>query len=69
VADIFVSYTSSDYDSAVWIFNELKELEHTPHIHDAEIKGGDDIYAWMERRHDEADHVLCVVSDEYLKAP
>jgi tetratricopeptide (TPR) repeat protein len=23
----------------------------------------------MERRHDEADHVLCVVSDEYLRAP
>src|ERR1700691_3818650 len=23
----------------------------------------------MEKRHDAADHVLCVVSDEYLKAP
>ena len=36
------------------------------------IQAGDDIYAWMERRHDAADHVLCVVSDEYLddlKAP
>ena len=48
---------------------ELKALGHTPHIHEWEIKGGDDIYAWMEARHDAADHVLCVVSDEYLKAP
>jgi hypothetical protein len=23
----------------------------------------------MEQRHDAADHVLCVLSDEYLKAP
>jgi hypothetical protein len=34
-----------------------------------EINGGDDIYAWIERHHDAADHVLCVVSDEYLRAP
>jgi tetratricopeptide (TPR) repeat protein len=69
VADIFISYTSSDRDWAFWIEQELKTLGHAPHIHEWEIKGGDDIYAWMERRHDAADHVLCVVSDEYLKAP
>ncbi|MGD1037186.1 MAG: FxSxx-COOH system tetratricopeptide repeat protein [Roseiarcus sp.] len=69
MADIFVSYTSSDRDWAQWIGVELEKLGHTPHIHDWEIKGGDDIYAWMERRHDAADHALCVVSDEYLKAP
>jgi len=69
MADIFVSYTSSDRDWAFWIAKELKTLGHTPHIHEWEIKGGDDIYAWMETRHDAADHVLCVVSDEYLKAP
>jgi tetratricopeptide (TPR) repeat protein len=69
VADIFISYTSSDRDWAFWIAEELKKLDHTPHIHEWEIKGGDDIYAWMEARHDAADHVLCVVSEEYLKAP
>jgi Tfp pilus assembly protein PilF len=69
VSDIFVSYTSSDRDWAHWIARELEALGHVPHIHEWEIKGGDDIYAWMERRHDAADHVLCVVSDEYLKAP
>jgi tetratricopeptide (TPR) repeat protein len=69
MADIFVSYTSSDRDWAFWIAKELATLGHTPHVHDWEIKGGDDIYAWMERHHDAADHVLCVVSDEYLKAP
>jgi hypothetical protein len=69
MADIFVSYTKSDRDWAFWLAAELKELGHTPRIHEWEIKSGDDIYAWMETHHDAADHVLCVVSDEYLKAP
>jgi TIR domain/NB-ARC domain len=69
VADIFISYTSSDRDRAFWIAKELEALGHTSHVHEWEIKGGDDIYAWMEQRHDAADHVLCVVSDDYLKAP
>jgi tetratricopeptide (TPR) repeat protein len=69
MADYFISYTSSDRDWAQWIGKELEALAHTPHIHEWEIKGGEDIYAWMEARHDAADHVLCVVSDEYLKAP
>jgi tetratricopeptide (TPR) repeat protein len=69
MADIFISYTASDRDWAFWIAKELEALKHTPHIHEWEIKNGDDIYAWMESRHDAADHVLCVVSDDYLKAP
>src|SRR5580692_8856949 len=69
VADIFVSYTGSDRDWAFWIGNELRALGHVPHIHEWEIGSGEDIYAWMEQRHDAADHVLCVISDEYLKAP
>jgi tetratricopeptide (TPR) repeat protein len=69
VADIFISYTSSDRDWAFWIAKELEALGHVPHVHAWEIKGGDDIYAWMQQRHDAADHVLCLVSDEYLKAP
>jgi hypothetical protein len=69
VADIFISYTSSDRDWALWIAEELKLLGHVPRVHEWEIAGSADIYAWMEVRHDAADHVLCVVSDEYLKAP
>ena len=69
MADLFISYTSSDQDWAHWIARELKVLGHVPHVHEWEIRGGDDIYGWMERRHDAADHVLCVISDEYLKAP
>jgi TIR domain len=69
MADIFVSYTQSGHDWAFWLAAELKELGHTPRIHESEIKGGDDIYAWMEAHHDAADRVLCVISDEYLKAP
>jgi hypothetical protein len=67
VADIFVSYTSSDRDWAFWIAKELAALDHKPHIHEWEVGPGADIYAWMEARHDAADYVLCVVSDEYLK--
>jgi hypothetical protein len=69
MADIFISYTASDRDWAFWIAKELDALGHVPHVHEWEIRSGDDIYAWMEARHDAADHVLCVVSDDYLKAP
>ncbi|MCF4130278.1 FxSxx-COOH system tetratricopeptide repeat protein [Methylobacterium sp. SyP6R] len=69
MADIFVSYTASDRDWAFWIGKQLEALGHIPYIHEWEITAGDDIYAWMEQRHDAADRVLCVVSDEYLKAP
>ena len=69
MADIFVSYTSSDREWAHWIALELEELGHVAHVHEWEIDGSESIYAWMEKRHDAADRVLCVVSDEYLKAP
>jgi len=69
MADFFISYTSSDRDWAHWIGKELTALGHVPHIHEWEIEGGGDIYGWMEKRLDAADHVLCVISDEYLRAP
>jgi tetratricopeptide (TPR) repeat protein len=69
LADIFVSYTSSDREWAHWIALELEKLDHVARVHEWEITGSDDIYAWMEKRHDAADRVLCVVSDEYFKAP
>lgn len=69
MADIFISYKSSDRDWAFWIANELERLGHVPHVHDWEVKAGSDIYDWMERRHDAADHVLCVISDDDDKAP
>ena len=69
MADIFISYTSSDREWAFWIARELEALGHTPRVHEWEINAGADIYHWMEQRHDAADHVLCVISDDYLKAP
>jgi hypothetical protein len=69
MADIFVSYTSSDKDWAEWIGHELIRLGHEPHLHDWEISGGGDLAEWMEKRHDEADHVLSVVSKTYLGKP
>jgi tetratricopeptide (TPR) repeat protein len=69
VADIFVSYTSSDRDWAFWIGQELLKLGHAAHLHEWEIGAGGDISRWIEERHDNADHILCVVSEAYLKAP
>ena len=66
MADIFVSYTSSDRDWAFWIGKELQKLGHAPHTHEWEIAAGGNIAAWMEERHDKADHILCVVSGVYL---
>jgi tetratricopeptide (TPR) repeat protein len=67
--DFFISYTSADRYWAHWIGKELTALGHVAHVHEWEIEGGDDIYGWMEKRLDAADHVLCVISDDYLKAP
>jgi hypothetical protein len=69
MADIFVSYTSSDRDWAFWIAQELETLGHVPHIHAWEIPAGGDIMAWMEERHHAADHILSVVSKAYLEKP
>ena len=69
MSDIFVSYTSSDRDWAHWIALELRALGDVPHVHEWEIGKGADILAWMEQHRAAADHVLCVVSEEYLKAP
>ena len=72
MADIFVSFTKSDQRWAHWIAQELTALDHEPHVHDWEIEPGEDIVGWMEKRHDQADYILCVVSRDYLdegKAP
>lgn len=72
MADIFVSYTSSDRLWADWIGLELEKLGHVPHIDAWEITPGESIYAWMEKRFGEAEHVICVLTDDYLdrvKAP
>ena len=66
MADIFVSYTSSDRDWAFWIGQELAKLGHDPHLHEWEISAGGNIAAWMEERHHNADHVLIVFSGAYL---
>jgi hypothetical protein len=69
MADFFISYTHEDRSWAHWIAKELTGLGHAAHVHEWEVDGGSDIYAWMERRLDAADHVICVVSDQYLRAP
>jgi tetratricopeptide (TPR) repeat protein len=66
VADIFVSYTSSDRNWADWIGQRLEKLGHTARLFGWEVSAGGDVMEWMDERHDEADHVLCVVSSRYL---
>jgi hypothetical protein len=68
LADIFISYTNCDRDWAFWIGHELEALGHTPHVHDWELSGGDDIVAWMDRMHHAANHILLVISNAYLDA-
>ena len=72
MADIFISFTKSDHQWAHWIAQELTALHHEPRVYDWEIGPGEDIVGWMEKRHEQADYVLCVVSPDYLnedKAP
>jgi hypothetical protein len=66
MADFFVSYTSIDRVWAFWIAQVLMDLGHEAHVHEWEISAGGNIAAWMEKRHREADHILCVISAIYL---
>jgi hypothetical protein len=61
VADIFISYTSSDRNWAFWIGQKLIKLGHEPHVDEWEIPAGGNIAKWMEERHRDADHILCVI--------
>jgi cell division protein FtsI (penicillin-binding protein 3) len=67
VSDIFISYTTANREWAFWIGQEVEKLGHIAHIHEWEISAGGDIAAWMEERHDKADHILCVISGGYLR--
>ena len=69
MADIFVSYTSSDRDWAFWIGQQLEKLGHVAHVHEWENDAGGNIPAWMQERQDKADHTLCVISNAYLSRP
>ncbi len=66
MADIFVSYTKSDKTWAFWIAQGLEKLGDKPYVHEWEISAGQNIAQWREKRLDDADHVLCVISSAYL---
>ena len=69
MADVFVSYTKSDRDEAHWLAKELRSLHHKPHLHEEQVKGGDNFIRWMMERLAMVDHALCVISEEYQQAP
>ncbi len=69
MADIFVSYTQSDKLWAHWIALELKKLGLQSRVHEWEIGPGHDFMEWMSERLANSDHVACVMSPEYLRAP
>jgi TIR domain len=69
VADIFISYIPDDRQWAFWIGRELEKMGHVPRVHEWELASDDDTAQWMEQRHGEADHVLCVISEAYRDSP
>jgi tetratricopeptide (TPR) repeat protein len=69
MAEIFVSYTSSDREWALWIAQELDALGHTSRVHEWEISAGGDIPRWMEESLEKAEHCVLVVSKIYLTKP
>ena len=66
MAGIFVSYTSGDQAWAFWIAKAIEALGYKAFVHEWEVQAGEDILAWMEKRFDEADHALLVISAAYL---
>ena len=66
MAGIFISYTSGDQAWAFWIAKAIEALGYKPFVHQWEIQAGEDILAWMEKRFDDADHALLVISATYL---
>ncbi|HTZ68989.1 MAG TPA: TIR domain-containing protein, partial [Roseiarcus sp.] len=66
MAGVFVSYTSGDQAWAFWIAKAIEALGYKPFVHEWEIQAGEDILQWMEKRFDEADHALLVISTTYL---
>jgi hypothetical protein len=50
MARYFISYTSRDREWAYWIADALQDMGHTAHVHEWEIKAGEDIFAWMDAR-------------------
>jgi phosphoglycolate phosphatase-like HAD superfamily hydrolase len=69
VANIFVSFTSSDRQWAFWIAQELAKLGHVPLVHEWEISAGGDIPKWMEENLEKAEHCLLIASKTYLTKP
>ena len=62
----FISYTYDDAPWAHWVGFVLMENEHEVFVHEWEIEAGGNIPEWMERRLDECDRVIAIVSDAYI---
>jgi TIR domain/Protein of unknown function (DUF4231) len=69
VAEIFISYIADDRQWAFWIGQELEKMGHVPRVHEWELPHESEAASWMERRHAEADHILCIVSTAYRDSP
>ncbi len=62
MAHIFINYTGKDRPWADWIRRELEALGHAPHMHE-----GGAVLEWIAKRYSLANHMLCVVSDRFLR--
>ena len=61
----FISYNSNDRQSAKWIAGIVEELGHDIII-DLDLGPGGGIASWMHDNLQELDHLIAVVSEEYL---
>lgn len=67
MAKIFLSFTAADRAWAEWLGVTLRDNGHAPFLYTWEVGAGQNIPRWMERRIEEADHLIGVFSDAYAQ--
>jgi TIR domain len=66
--NFFVSYTEADRQWAAWVAWQLEEFGYKTFIHEWDVRPGNDFMHEMERALQRCDHVLALLSPDYLEA-
>ena len=66
--NFFVSYTETDRQWALWVAWQLEQLGYTTFIHERDVRPGNDFLHEMQRALQRCDHVLALLSPDYLEA-
>jgi len=64
----FISFNSADGTKAHWIAWTLKKAEHEVAVYDWEVRAGDNVPLWMNKKLAWADRLIAVISPDYLPA-